>query len=137
MSALKKFGRSLARAPMRAFWFLVGLVSLALGTIGIALPVLPTTPFVILAAFAFSRSAPGFAAYLDNHRLFGPMIADWRSHGAIARRYKIIAVTMMAAAFALSVAMAVKPMVLLIQAVCLSGAAAFVLTRPDGPPGDD
>ena len=81
----------------RVFWFCLGGISLALGAIGAILPILPTTPFVILSAFAFGKSSPRLAAWLNNSPTFGPMIADWRSHGAIAPRYKRIAVTMMAA----------------------------------------
>ena len=48
------------------------------------LPILPTTPFVILAAFAFSQSSPRIEAWLLNSRVFGPMIADWRTYGTTA-----------------------------------------------------
>ncbi len=119
--------------PGRILWLCLGGISLALGAIGAVLPLLPTTPFVILSAFAFSKSSPRVAAWLTDSPTFGPMIADWRAHGAIAPRYKRLAVGMMAAAFFLSLFLGVKPLVLVIQAVCLSGAAAFVLTRPDGP----
>ena len=119
--------------PARILWFCLGGISLALGAIGAVLPVLPTTPFVILSAFAFGKSSPRLARWLNEHPTFGPMIADWRTHGAIAPRYKRLAVGMMGAAFGLSLFLGASSLVLVIQAICLTGAAAFVLTRPDGP----
>ena len=96
------------------------------------LPILPTTPFVILAAFAFGKSSPRIANAIESHRLFGPIIAEWRAHGAIAPRYKVIALTMMGGVLVLSIAMGVSWMVIAVQAVCVAGAAAFILTRPSG-----
>ena len=114
----------------RAFWFSIGIIALVLGGIGVVLPVLPTTPFVILAAFAFGKSSPRFEAWLLSSATFGPMIADWRETGSIAPRFKAIACGMMGAVFLLSLAMGVPGRVLVIQAVCLGGAAAFILSRP-------
>lgn len=115
---------------LRAIWFSVGAIALALGALGAVLPVLPTTPFVILAAFAFGKSSPQVQALLENSQLFGPMIADWREHGAIATRYKVVAVTMMAGVFGVSLLLSVPVWVLVVQAVCLTGAAIFILSRP-------
>ncbi|MBE9636792.1 YbaN family protein [Salipiger pacificus] len=118
---------------MRLLWLALGGVALFAGIVGVVLPVVPTTPFVILAAFAFSKSSPRLHAYLTDHPRFGPMIADWRAHGAIAPRYKAMAVSMMLVALLISVALSVPPRLLLIQALCMGGAAAFVLSRPNGP----
>jgi len=108
------------------------MLSLGLAILGIALPVLPTTPLVILAAFCFSRSSPRLARWLENDPRFGPMIRDWRATGSIQPRHKAMAVGMMTAAFALSLWMRLPDHVLAIQIICLGGAAWFVLTRPDG-----
>ncbi|MEM9169414.1 MAG: YbaN family protein [Pseudomonadota bacterium] len=118
----------------RAAWFVVGVVSLALGAVGAALPLAPTTPFLLAAAVAFSRSSDRWHAWLVNHRVFGPPIADWRAHGAIARRAKAVGVASMAGAFALSVFLGAGRGVLIVQAAVLCGAAAFVLSRPAPPP---
>lgn len=117
---------------LRPVWLILGLLSVVLGVLGIFLPVLPTTPLMILAAFFFSKSSPRLENWLLNHRTFGPVITEWREKGAIAPRIKTIAVGTMAGVFMLSLILGVKPFVLIIQAVCLGGAAWFVLSRPNG-----
>ncbi|MCV0428019.1 MAG: YbaN family protein [Roseibium sp.] len=115
----------------RAFWLVLGAMALLFGAIGAVLPVLPTTPFVIVAAFAFGKSSPHLRAVLENNSVFGPIIADWRENGAIAVRYKVISIGMMAAVFGLSFALSVSMTVLIIQASCMAGAALFILSRPN------
>ncbi len=117
----------------RALWLVLGVTALGLGGAGVVLPLLPTTPFVLLAAFAFARSSPRLHAWLTNHRTFGPMIENWRREGAISRRTKALSVAVMAATFAGSWLAGVRPWILAVQAVALAGAAIFVLTRPSAP----
>lgn len=121
-------------SPMRLVWLVIGGLSLALGLVGIVLPVLPTTPFILLAAFAFGKSVPAFEKRLEESRLFGPSIRDWRDNGSIAPRAKRMAVAMMGLVFAISLALRVSGVVLAVQAVCLLGAATFILTRPNPRP---
>jgi uncharacterized protein len=80
----------------RAGWTAAGAASLALGVLGIFLPLLPTTPFVLLAAFCFSRGSDRVEAWLLAHPRFGPMVADWRARRAIPMRAKQLAWVMMA-----------------------------------------
>jgi len=61
----------------------------------------------------------------------GPIIAEWRTHGAIAPRNKGLAITMMLAVFSASIAMGIASLVLIIQGICMVGAAAFILSRPN------
>ena len=68
---------------MRYLWLSFGFIALALGMAGAVLPLLPTTPFILLAAFCFARSSRRFHNWLLNHRTFGPMIENWRQEGAI------------------------------------------------------
>ncbi|NYE26632.1 YbaN family protein [Pigmentiphaga litoralis] len=78
------------------FLLLVGaLLCLALGVIGIFVPGLPTTVFILMAAALASRGSPRLAAWLEGHRLFGPMIRDWRAHRSVSRRAKWSATIMM------------------------------------------
>lgn len=123
--------------PMwRLLWLIAGALALALSAVGVFLPILPTTPFVILAAFAFGKASPRLEAWLVNSRLFGQIIADWRANGAIAPRYKMIALVMMGSVLALSLWMQVSAMVLVIQLVCIGPASAFILSRPSSPTED-
>jgi uncharacterized membrane protein YbaN (DUF454 family) len=73
---------------LRILFASAGLFFVALGVAGAFLPILPTTPFIILAAACFARSSPRLEAWLLSHRVFGPMLRDWRERGAIPRRAK-------------------------------------------------
>lgn len=121
--------------PRRAAWFAFGAAALGIGALGVVTPLLPTTPFVLLAAFAFARSSDNWHGWLVSHAVFGPMIRDWRAHGAISRRARAAAVLAMAATLVISVALHVPPGLLILQAVVLAGSAIFVLSRPH--PNDD
>ncbi|MBN35869.1 MAG: hypothetical protein CMM46_14065 [Rhodospirillaceae bacterium] len=119
--------------PARALWLTVGFLALALAALGVALPLLPTTPFLLVAAFAFARSSDRLHTWLLTHQTFGPIIDDWRKHGAISERVKIVSALSMVAVFALSVALEVGTTVLIVQAIALIGAGTFVLSRPSPP----
>lgn len=84
-----------APSRVRWLWWLLAYSSLALGLIGIVVPGLPTVPFVLLSAFAAARGSQRLYARLLAHRRFGPMIVDWQSQGAVSRRAKWLATTMM------------------------------------------
>ncbi|WOB07941.1 YbaN family protein [Piscinibacter gummiphilus] len=87
----------LSTQSQRLLWMLAGLVSLVVGFIGIFLPLLPTTPFVLLAAFCFSRGSKRMEAWLVSHPRFGPMVHAWRRNRAVPLRAKQLATVMMAA----------------------------------------
>ncbi|MHC8365645.1 YbaN family protein [Pseudomonas sp. ZT5P21] len=69
----------------------VAYVSLAIGLIAIVVPGLPTTEFILLAAWAATKSSPRLSAWLENHRLFGPILSNWRNGRIVARRAKVSA----------------------------------------------
>lgn len=87
----------LTARPMwqRLLWLSAGLLSFITGLIGIFLPLLPTTPFILLAAFCLARGSSRCERWLLNHRLFGPMVHNWRAYHAIPLRAKQLAWVMM------------------------------------------
>ena len=89
-------------AWQRHLWLAGGLLSLLLGFIGIFLPLLPTTPFILLAAFCFSNGSPRWERWLLEHRYFGRYVREWREHHAVPLRAKQLATLMMVASSALS-----------------------------------
>jgi uncharacterized protein len=117
----------------RTLWLLLGLTSLAFGIAGVVLPLLPTTPFVLLAAYCFARSSPRLHDWLLANRTFGPLILNWEKHRAIAPRAKLLAVLSMAAVFGISFLVGASERVIIIQAVILPATCLFILTRPSGP----
>jgi uncharacterized protein len=79
----------------RAFYLTCGILAVALGLIGVALPIMPTVPFLLLGAFFFARSHPEWEQRLLDHPHYGPSLRDWRERRAIGRKAKIAAVTAM------------------------------------------
>lgn len=122
--------------PARTLWLAVGFLATGCGIAGVVLPLVPTTPFLLLAAYAFARSSPRLHDWLVNHPRFGPPIAAWQAHGAISRRTKLLAAGAMIATLALSVAIGVRNEIVVVHALVLAAVAAFVLTRPDVPDTD-
>lgn len=118
---------------MRFFWITLGLAALALGTAGLILPLLPTTPFMLLAAACFAKSSPRLHDWLISYRLFGPAIRDWRDYRAISPKAKRMALTAMTAALGLSLMLGLGWRVLAVQAVVLMVMGSWIWTRPDGP----
>ena len=117
----------------RILWLLLGLTATGCGIAGAVLPLVPTTPFLLLAAFAFAKSSPRLHAWLTTHPQFGPLIANWQQHRAIGRGAKRAALFFMVLALGLSWLLAVPVWVLVVQAVVLACVATFILSRPDGP----
>ena len=117
---------------MQYLWAGLGLLFVALAVVGIVLPLLPTVPFLLLAAFFFARSSSRLHNWLITHGLFGPMILDWQQSGAIRPAAKKAATLSVAAVFGLSLAFSAPPHVLIIQAIVLGGVMVFIWTRPNG-----
>lgn len=123
---------------MRLVLFGLGWFCVALGVIGIFLPLLPTTPFMILAAGLFARSSPRFERWLLEHPRFGKPLIDWRQQGAISKRAKVLAVSMMTISFLALWFFSTAPLFVKIgTGIVLAGSASFVLTRPQPKPPSD
>jgi uncharacterized membrane protein YbaN (DUF454 family) len=88
----------------RLVYFTLGWLFFALGLLGAVLPILPTTPFMLLAAWGFSRSSRRFERWLLEHRWFGPGIKRWRAHRVVPTRVKWVSYSTMLVTFALSLA---------------------------------
>lgn len=116
---------------MRILWLFAGIVSFLTGLIGAFVPLLPTVPLMLLAAFCFARSSERLHHWLITHPRFGPAIQDWSDRGAIARPAKWAASVSLVAAFALSLAIGLKPALLALQGVVLLAVAGFIWSRPD------
>lgn len=117
----------------RIVLILIGLTALALGALGVVLPLLPTTPFILVAAIAFANSSERLHQWLLDHDLFGPLITNWRRYGAISRPTKILSLISMVAIVAISWLMGVPTYVIVIQVLTLSISATFIVTRPLPP----
>lgn len=115
---------------MRIIWLIFGLIALGLGFLGVFLPLLPTVPFVLLAAFCFAKGSNRLHGWLLTHPLFGTMIQDWRQSGAISTKAKKMATVSVALVFTVSVITGVKPLILTIQAAVLGCVLLFIWTRP-------
>ena len=115
---------------VRLVWLLFGGVSLALGAVGALLPLVPTVPFVLLAAFCFARGHPPFETWLLEHALFGPHIKAWRARGAISRRGKRAALAAFAASAILGLVLLPMPWALLPAVVAVAG-GSWVWSRPE------
>jgi uncharacterized membrane protein YbaN (DUF454 family) len=115
----------------RHAFFAAGCLLVAIGFVGAFLPLLPTTPFLILAAACFARSSPRLEAWLLNHRQFGPLLRGWREHGAIPVKAKALACIGMSIGYGLFwwSHQPSLPLALAVAAL-MFGAAAFVLSRP-------
>lgn len=117
---------------MRFVYASLGLLCVALAVIGVVLPLLPTVPFLLLAAFFFANSSERLHNWITDHRVFGPMITDWRESGSIRPGAKKAATLSIAAVFGLSLLLNAPLHVLGIQALVLSAVLIFIWSRPSG-----
>lgn len=120
----------MAAQPGKTGFRILAYISIALAAIGVVLPLMPTTPFVLLAAFFASKGSPAFASWLEGHPSFGPAIRDWRRNRVIPAKAKVLACSMMALSWGLLFVMGAAGMVLAISGVFLAGVASYLLTRP-------
>ena len=119
------------KSSLEYFWIIGGSISLVLGTLGIILPIVPTTPFLLLSAFCYARGSSRLYDWLLRNRLFGCYIKHWREGRGIPLRSKIIAVILITVSIGYSVLYiipyAIGKVLLVLLAVAIS---YYIITRP-------
>ena len=123
---------------MKVFYFILGWVFFSIGVVGVVLPLLPTTPFMLLALWAFSRSSNKFYHWLYHHKFFGPTLQKWDQYRVIPISAKVMSISFMSLSFIYMsiyspVGLGLK---ILIATIMLYG-AWFILTKPSTPPKID
>ncbi len=118
---------SLRRWP----YLLLAWICLTLGVIGIVVPGLPTTPFILLAGWAAARGSTRLHAWLHAHRLFGPMLRDWERSGAVSRRAKWAASIAMVLCAALMFWLAEAAWAAPLGSAVMLGVAIWLWRRPE------
>lgn len=118
----------------RTLFFILGWVSIALAIAGIPLPILPTTPFVLLAAFFFSKSSERWHQWLLNNKRLGPIVRDWEQHGVISVKAKVLATVMMILLFGYTLVFVNVPIWIKIVVSFIGvSVMVFIHTRPSSP----
>ena len=125
-----------ARPARRWALMALGFACVALGAVGTVVPGLPTTIFMIVALWAFSKSSPRFHAWLYGHRIFGPPLQAWHAHRVIPPRAKALAITVMAISLAVTISVTHGWLAPVALAAVLVPVAVFIATRPGRVPGD-
>jgi uncharacterized membrane protein YbaN (DUF454 family) len=110
----------------------LAVTAVGAGAVGVVLPLVPTTPFLLVALWASARGAPEWHARIRHHPRFEPTLSAWESERAIPRRAKLTGCLLMLVSWHLMLAMGTHPYVLIALAVLFAIGAGFLLSRP-GP----
>ncbi len=125
----------LAHPSLRWGLMAFGWLNVGLGMIGVVVPGMPTTVFLIIAAWAFSKSSRRFHSWLWNHPRFGASIRSWHNHQVIPVKAKVLASTMMIASFIFVTIFVAESWELpALLAVIMVPACAYIVTRDSVPP---
>ncbi len=116
---------------IRPVLFASGMILLGIGIIGIFVPLLPTTPFVLLAAWCFFRSSPKFHHWLVTHPMLGPIQDAWVKRGAIPRSARFTALAMNLVSLGVIWWVVDSLLVRISVTVVIVAVLIFILTRPD------
>jgi uncharacterized membrane protein YbaN (DUF454 family) len=119
--------------PRRIALLICGWCNVVLGMIGAIIPGMPTTVFLIIALWAFTRSSPRLRRWLYEHPRYGPALCDWDRHGVIPPRAKRLAGSMMAASLLIIAWLASSWITPAIVGGVMATVMLFILTRPSYP----
>jgi uncharacterized membrane protein YbaN (DUF454 family) len=114
---------------VRALLLVAGSLCVALGVVGIFLPLLPTTPFLLLAAACYARASRRFYDWLLANRTFGPLIVEWRRHRSIPYRTKLTAIGLMSLTLTISIVFFVPVFWVQVLLACFGVAMAIWMYR--------
>jgi|TARA_B100001741_G_scaffold262190_1_gene226489 uncharacterized membrane protein YbaN (DUF454 family) len=111
----------------------LGFIFVGLGFLGVVVPGIPTTPFILLAAWLFSKSSPKFEKWLLNHKIFGPLIINWKLYRGISKNSKIYAIITVIITFTTTVWFAFSYQIDILLVLGGMILCAFIYTRPVPP----
>lgn len=117
-------------------YIMIGWIFTGLGIVGAFLPVMPTTPFLLVALWAFSKSSPRLKHWLMNHPRYGPTLRNWHDYGAIGTNIKLVAVIAMLASIGMLMTITDNLIVISVHAAIITLTAVFILSRPCAKRGD-
>jgi len=116
--------------PQRLFWLCIGFICVGCGALGVFVPLLPTTVFMIVAAYAFARSSERFHTWLITHAVFGRLIRDWSEHGVVSKKAKWMSSLSMIIIVLLSIFLKAPNWLIILQLIVLGTVAIFLISRP-------
>ena len=121
----------------RLVWLIIGLGAIAVAGLAVVLPLLPTTPFVLLALWCFARSSQRFHDWLYGHPRFGALARNWRNYGVVPFRAKLLSVAMMSLSLGIMIHNEVDWRIVVVVGAVLVVVASWLVSRPSRPPGGE
>jgi uncharacterized protein len=119
------------RSARRGAWALAAYACLGLALAGVALPLLPTTPFALLAAYCAARGSDRLHAWLLAHRTLGPVIRDWSEQRSVSRRAKLVATGTMVLSVGVLLLVTGTGWALLLATAVMATVATWLWLRPE------
>lgn len=128
---LRAWARIRAAGVGRIPWVCLTWSCIGLGSAGVVLPLLPTTPFILVAAWAAPKASPRLSHWLDQHPVFGPNLHAWRTQRAIPRKAKVVAIILLLSSWWILFFLGTHKGVLGALTILFLSVTVFLLTRPD------
>ena len=128
--AVQSQSTSRLAGTMKWLYRSLALAALGVGGVGIALPLLPTTPFVLIAAWAAAKGSPKLHRWIHAHPRFGPLVRQWQQERAIPQRAKVSAVVLIAASWLIILLTIESAVAVIVAGIVMLGVSAFLVSRP-------